>query len=454
MKYSGDVTANEDGDRFTNLEEFQYPLPPAPAYGCSDGPLPVVCSAPDANGNGTVDLLTVRNSPLVAEIRDGNGGALIRNLPFLSSAYTPAAAAVLQDSDGDDIAEVAVLAVRNSDQRMVVQVRNLDGSGLARQIFFATGHTPFALEVIADDADHDGNQELAVLSTRNSDGRGAIEVKNAAGAPNAKLFLAPIGFVPHDMEIVPDADGNDVPDIALLATRTADGRILGQVRNADGAGAPYSTWFAAAGQLAIDLAVVPDKDGDAIPELAVLSSRTGDGKLLVQVKNASGAFNPYAFWMPVGYTGVELAAVAPVDGSAIPEIAVLQQRNSDGRILVSVRNAIGTDTPRSLWYTTGYTARGLTVLPDLDTNGIEEPAVLMTRNSDGRIVVQSRNAFDVQAPQSYFFAPYTRSLAAAPADNRPLAFRSLLQPSPTPLPEPATGRRSPTVTLRCARTAS
>jgi hypothetical protein len=405
MRYSGDVTANEDGDRFSNLEEFQYPLPPPPSYGCSDGPLPVVCSTPDVNGNGSADLLTVRPDALHAEIRDSNGGALIGTLAFLSSAYTPAAAAVLPDTDDDGIAELAVLAARNSDHRMVVQIRNLDGSGTPRQVFFATGYTPLALEVIGDDTDSDGVPELAVLSARISDGRGAIEVKNAAGEPNAKVFMAPIGFVPHDVEIVRDADGNGVPDIALLATRTSDGRILGQVRNADGLGAPYSTWFAAAGQTAVDLAVVPDKDADGIPELAVLSARTGDGKLLVQVKNASGAFNPYAFWLPTGYTGIELAAVAPADGSAIPEIAVLQQRNSDGRILVSVRNAVGTDSLRSIWYTTGYTARGLAVFPDADGNGIEEPAALMTRNSDGRIVVQSRNAFDAQAPQSYFFAP-------------------------------------------------
>jgi hypothetical protein len=404
MKYSGDVAANEDGDRFTNLEEFQYPLPPAPVYGCSDGPLPIVCSAPDANGNGSTDLLTVRNSPLVAEIRDRNGGALIRNLPFLSSAYTPAAAAIMQDSDGDDIAELAVLAVRNSDQRVVVQIRNLDGSGTTRSVFFVTGHTPVALSVIEDDTDHDGAAELVVLSTRNGDGRGLVEVKNAIGAPNAKALWAPAGFVPHDVETMSDADGNNVPDIALLATRISDGRILVQVRDADGTGTLYSTWFAL-NQAAIDLAVVPDKEGDGIPEVAVLTSNKSDGRLLVEVKNASGAANHVPFWLGAGYTGIGLEAVTPADGSPVPEIAVLRQRNSDGRVLVSVRNAAGTEAPRSIWYTFDHTALGLAVFPDVDDNEIQEPAVLLTRNSDGRILVQSRNALGAPAPRNYYFAP-------------------------------------------------
>jgi len=151
--------------------------------------------------------------------------------------------------------------------------------------------------------------------------------------------------------------------------------------------------------------VLPDKDTDGVPEVAVLSSNNVDGRLLVEIKNASGTANHFSFWLGAGYTGLGLAAVTPADGGSTPEIAVLRQRQSDGRILVSVRNAFGADTLRSIFYTVGYTGRGLTMFQDVDGNDVDEAAVLMTRNSDGRILVQSRNAFGAQETLSYFFEP-------------------------------------------------
>jgi hypothetical protein len=374
-----------------------------PVGECTEGPLPVGCPLPDVNGDGTPDLAVVRAAATRGEIRSGADGTLIRTLSFLNGDYTPAGAVVIPDTDLDGVPELGVLAVRDSDSRLVVQIRDLDGTGTARSLFFATGHTPVAIALIQEDTDDDGSPELAVLSTRNSDDRGAIEVKNAIGAPNTGTFWAPAGYVPLDVETVPDADGNDVPDIALLASRISDGRNLVQVRNADGAGAPYSTFFALT-QTAIDLAVLPDKDADGIPEVAVLSSNIVDGRLLAELKNASGTANRFQIWLGTGYTGLGLAAVTPADGNSTPEIAILRQRQSDGRILVSVRNAFGADTVRSIFYTTGYTGRGLAIR-DVDGDDVAEAAVLMTRNSDGRILVQSRNTLGAPEPRSYFFAP-------------------------------------------------
>jgi hypothetical protein len=375
-----------------------------PVGECSEGPLPVVCPLPDVNGDGTPDLAAVRAGATRAEVRSGANGTLIRTLSFLNDDYTPAGAAVVPDTDADGVAELAVLAVRDSDSRLIVQMRDLDGSGTARSVFFATGHTPIAIALVREDADDNGTPELAVLSTRNTDDRGVIEVKNANGVANTRTLWAPAGYAPLDVESVPDADGNAVPDIALLASRISDGRNLVQVRNADGSGSPYSTFFAL-NQTAIDLAVLPDKETDGIPEVAVLSSNNIDGRLLVELKNASGAANHFPFWLGAGYTGLGLAAVTPADGNSKPEIAILRQRQSDGRILVSVRNASGADTLRSIFYTVGYTGRGLAMFQDVDDNDIDEAAVLMTRNSDGRILVQSRNTLGTPAPVSYFFEP-------------------------------------------------
>jgi hypothetical protein len=382
-------------------------LTPSPVTrACTEGPLPVVCPVPDLNGDGSPDMAAVLAGAPRVEIRSGADGTLIRTMPVLDDAHVFSAAEVIADTDGEGVQELAVLAARSSDVRPIVAIQNLDGSGSARSISFAPGYTAVALALVTDDAYHDGNAELAVLSARNSDRRGVIEIRNALDGLNVNTFWVPADLTPHDVEMVPDADNNGVPEVALLATRVSDGSPLVRVWNADGSGTPYTRVFRV-GQRAIDLAVIPDKDADGVSEIAVLSSRDSDGRFLVEVKNAWGPTNHFQYWLAPGLTGVALEALTPADGSAVPEIAVLARRESDDRILVTVRNAFGTDTPRSIPYTVGYTPLGLAAFPDTNGNAEEETGVIMSRDSDGRILMQRRDVLGTPNPRNVWFAPST-----------------------------------------------
>ncbi len=93
------------------------------------------------------------------------------------------------------------------------------------------------------------------------------------------------------------------------------------------------------------------------------------------------------------------------DNNGVPEIAALSVRDSDGRILVEVKNAFGPTNLNAVWYSPGYAARGLAILGDTDSNGAEEALVLMIRGSDGRVLVQGRNAAGIPAPKNYWFTP-------------------------------------------------
>lgn len=358
---------------------------------------------PDLNGN-SIEEVSVLRDDAVLEIRDGATGSLLRNFPALSTGYWPVAVKALPDSDGNGVPELGVLATRNSDGRAVVEIRNLTGDPAVRQVWFAANHTPLALAVVGDDADSNGVVELAVLSRRDSDWRGLVEVKNANGPTNPNSVWVGAGLTPLDLEIVPDADGNGTPEVAVLSRRDRDGRIVVEVKNAAGPTNPSSVWFMA-GNTAIDLAVVADKDGNGIPEVAVLSKRDGDGRMVTEVKNARGPTNPSAVWFAAGHSGLALEALSDADGNAVPDVAVLSRRDSDGRILVEVKNAAGATNPRSLWYPPGHTAWDLAILDDVDGNGTQEASVLMPRDSDGRILIESRNTTGSQAPKDYWFSP-------------------------------------------------
>jgi hypothetical protein len=353
---------------------------------------------------GTGNIAVLRQSSILVEMRDPVGGAPLGTLAFLSDDYVPLSAAALPDSDGNGVAEVAVLAERVSNGRPVVEVQNISGPAAARKIFFAFGNNPIAMSVITGDADNNGTVEIAVLSTRNSDGRGTVEIKNAFGAVNTQTVYTNEGLTPLDLEVVDDADGNGVPEIAILTMRNSDGRTKVEFANAFGALNRAGVYFMP-DATAMDLAIVNDADGNSIPEFAVLSTRNSDGRAAVEIRNATGAPNPVTRWLAPGYTPLAVAAMADADGNAVPEVAALSSRNSDGRIAVDVSNAAGISGLNRIFYTPGYSASSLVILDDLDGNTVPEAAVVMIRDSDGRILVQSRNAAGNPALQNYFLSP-------------------------------------------------
>ena len=70
----------------------------------------------------------VREGSIPAEIGDGQIGTLLNNMTFLSDAFTPVTAVALPDSAGNGVSELAILATRNSDGRILVQSRNAAGA--------------------------------------------------------------------------------------------------------------------------------------------------------------------------------------------------------------------------------------------------------------------------------------------------------------------------------------
>ena len=363
---------------------------------------------PDVNADGVADLAVIRDEPLRAEIRSGGTGALLRTIPYLDSVaggpFDPVDAQLLPDSDGDGAVEIALLVRRHVDARGVVEIRNVAGPAAPRQVWFAACRKSVALAAIAEDADGNGVPELAVLSIGHRDGRGIVEVKNAYGPTNPTTLWVGSGLTPTDLHVVPDADANGVPEVAVLARRDSDGRIVVELKNASGATNPKAVWFMA-GHSAIDLAVVPDADANGIAEVAVLSSRDADGRLVVEVKNAAGVTNANAVWFAAGQHGLAVRSLREADGNGVPEIAVLSSRVSDGRVLVEVKNAAGATGPRSLWYPVGFSPRDLGIFDELDGNAVAEAGVLLVRNADGRLMMEARNASGAQAPRDYWFSP-------------------------------------------------
>jgi probable HAF family extracellular repeat protein len=355
---------------------------------------------PDLNGNGVVEIALLREGPLEFEIRDGSSGALVGRRPFLDDEFVPLDTAALADTDGNGESELAVLAGSMADGQPVIELRNLGTGSLVRQLGFQTGHTGLGL-ALPGDADADGVPEFAVLSARSADGRGLVEIVNADGTNLRRLWLGE-GRRPSKLVALGDADGNGVPDLGVLSTRTSDGQLVVEVINAAGAPLRRSIWLAS-GHLAVDIAALPDADGNGKPEIAVLSRQISNDRFVVEIRNAAGPANRRRQWLAEGLRGFRLAPLPDADGDGVPELVVAAQRLADGRSVLEVRNAAGTANRRRYLQSAGLRAGELVPFGDSSGDGVPEVLTLFTRG-DGRIIAQRRNAAGAAAAASYRFS--------------------------------------------------
>ncbi len=360
-----------------------------------------VIALPDIDLDGTPDIGLLREDPSQLEILSGATRGLLTQLPFLGSAYIPVGAATIPDSDGDGIAELAVLAGRISDSRMLIQIRNLGATPGTRNIRFAEGHTPLGIAAVGD-PDGNGIPDLAVLSSRRSDGRGLVEIRNAFGSASTREFWVRTGQQPRKLVAVDDADQNGVAEIAVMSTRNADGRIAVEVLNAAGAPNPRSIWFSG-GRTAIDLAAMGDADEDGSTELALLTRRPADNRYIVEVRNAFGAPNTRSFGIRQGYRPLSVLSVGDADGDTVPEFATLSHRDYDARALFEVQNAAGPKNYRTLGLAARLRAGELILLNRPDNSAVYEVLALMTR-SNGRILGQSRSVSGAEPSRIYSFS--------------------------------------------------
>jgi hypothetical protein len=255
---------------------------------------------PDINGNGTPDLALLEASddsgiavpvPVRVEVRDGVSSALIRTIDLADIRGIPGwmQLAVLPDSNGNGVPELAVLGAP-SFYPYAVEVRDALTADAIGRIGLPDAVTPLLSAL----TDSNGNRvaELAVLTP---DRFGAVHafVFDANGDLPVPLRTLPFNRVgePREMSGVADLNGNGAPELAVLRANSAPDQSIVQIKDSLTGARVRSFVFPSGGLANRGLAVVPDIDGNAKPEVAVLQQRKSDGALQVRIHDAaSGAF--------------------------------------------------------------------------------------------------------------------------------------------------------------------
>jgi hypothetical protein len=369
MKYLGDPDGNEDGDQFSNKEEFFLPLPPAPPTSCSLAPLPAICSLPDLNGNGSPDIAIIESSsPTHVFIRDGSDDSLISDINF--GVDTAHAMSVLPDLDSSGSMEIAVLNTQASNQ-VRVQVRDSVSGNLVRNLFYGAAYSATTMRIL-DDYDGNGAPEIAVMG---SDGTGAIRVQIKDADTTATLdnvFLGNQG-VGKDFVAVADTSGNSMPELGILSVLNGNDQVRTQVWDSVDATFQTNVWFGKVYQ-PFKLITMPDINGNGSDEIVAVGVDPVTQNIRVQVRDSASTATHFNIWLGNTNDAVDIALINDINNDGMPDLAVLLQTPT-GTGRVRVQSGLNGAFIRNLFYTGLENPVGLAVMPDYNDSGHEELAV-------------------------------------------------------------------------------
>ncbi len=319
---------------------------------------------------------------------------------------------VLPDFNGSGAQEIAPIRRRLPSLTGRVQVRETDNGSLLRSYSYFSGYTPLSM-IMVDDRNANGVPDLAAIQRRNSDGRTLIEVRDAStGASTGNVWFSPA----HEAvaaAAIPDISGNSVQEYVVLMVRNSDNALVAQVRDST-SGTFVGNVFFSAGFHPIDMAIVPDVNGNNAPEIAVAMAQSGSGRGIVQVRDSLTGASLASIWMPTGHELHNVVAIGDTNSNGSADVAALVKRidnpaSGDGPIAVRVADASTGAALRTIWYrpagSSMFGRHALAALPDFSGNGIDEIAIMVQVNSSQRTVLATRDSLTGTELSSIFVTP-------------------------------------------------
>lgn len=319
-----------------------------------------VLSIPGISPSGTafaVFAVRIADNLPIGQIKDGASGAFVGNLfalsgnwNFVKATTVPNVAAALGEGATPkmDQVGVAVLAARSGDQLMIVQLRDPKDDSLIRNI------NPLGFGWTAKDMvtlDVNGTPAVGVLATRNGDGLVIIQVRDASNGSLIKnVFPLGLGWSAQELKAIPDLDGNGVQEIAVRMTRDIDGLEIIQVRDSLTNNLISNVYPIGAGAGGWSTQSFDWMDNAGTDALAILSTRDSDGQILVQQRRLdnAGVIRNIFYLGPPWVAGAGFSVLPDFNGNGVSEIAVAADNSNNGSRLIQVRDGSAGNVIRNI----------------------------------------------------------------------------------------------------------
>ncbi|MBV5274297.1 MAG: SBBP repeat-containing protein, partial [Lamprocystis purpurea] len=347
------------------------------------------------DGAGTAYLTGWTDSPdfptrnaLQRDYGDGGYDSFVAKIADETTA--PAMAlpwlAALGDLTGDGTQHLAVLFADATAGTVTAQIKQAVSGTLVQTFVFDQGYAPLDLAVVPDQ-NANGTPELALLGRHAANGSVQVEVRDTLTGDRLSAVAFNPAFAPQRLAMLPDRNGNGAAELAVLGIKASNGAIAAEIKDAATGAGLGQIFFAKAFQ-PVDFAAVADANGNGAAELAVLGVDAA-GQPRVELRDSGSAALVKVLWSPKWTTPLNLAELPDANGNGTPEVAVLGRSGS--AVLVKTADTGTGDQLGFVYYNPNFTPRQVAALPDLNANGVAELAVL-SRDAAGQLKTELRDA--------------------------------------------------------------
>lgn len=194
-----------------------------------------------------------------------------------------------------------------------------------------------------------------------------------------------------------DASAGDLHLISPIASVVDRGKALsGLVDDIDKTVRPqglnYDIGADEFGEAFVGITGMADLNGNGSGEIALLRERSGESPgLVVILDTETGKTIRSISFLSTGYTPKAVAVLPDMSGNGAPELAVLGVHTTTGTVLVQVRDALSRKLVNNIYFRKASSPRSLSVIGDLNGNGVPELAAPGVNAATGKALVEVRD---------------------------------------------------------------
>jgi len=214
---------------------------------------------------------------------------------------------------------------------------------------------------------------------------------------------------------LPDISGNSVPELALPSVNWTERKAVVLVKDLSTGLLVEPVWFSNLYK-PLALKVLPDLNSNGSSELAVLSGDSISGKVVVQIKDPSTTARKN-IWFSSAYVPLALELLPDINSSGAFELAVLSTDWSTGKVVVQAKDWFTGLSVKNVWFSDAYAPLTLDLVSDINSNGYMELAVLSTDWGTGKVVVQVKDSFTGLLVKNVWFSTAYEPMALEVVDD-------------------------------------
>ena len=372
-------------------------------YSCCDGALKTSINVvSDTNNNGAGDIaLTSKNQSGATQLRvhDSSTGSLLRQPTFFGPSW------VAKDVISYDTGNTTVLGLVALEESglLGIQLKDAATGNAIRNLFPWSANWHFEDAAIADGVAPGGGPGVAILATRKSDGLMGVELRNPDDNTRIRIIY-PLGFGWYPLAL-DTLTANGETAIAVLSTRDVDQLTIVQVRKSTDGTLIKNVFPLGFGWSPVELKIMPDLNGNGVDEIAVRMTRDSDGLMIIQVRDGStNALIGNVYPIGAGGNGWTTHQFQALNVNGNIALVILSVRDSDKQILLQSKDVqTGAILKNNFFIGPPWKLReSFAVIPHYGGGPSDEIAVPVRNTLTGQELIQIRDAFDTSVIRNVF----------------------------------------------------